>query len=84
MRCGGAREEGATDGCPAHERRNGTDDGTDPGVPNGATFHPGVGSCVERDVGCAEKRRRRIAHRPEECGAREARNGRKGGCVRRA
>ena len=84
MRCGGAREERATDGCPAHEGRDSADDGANPGVPDGAAFHPGVGSCVERDVGCAEEGGRRIAHRPEECGAREARNGRKGGCVCRA
>ena len=79
-----AWEEGAADGCPAHEGRDCTDDGADPGVPDRAAFHPGVRPRVERDVGHAEEGRRRSAHRPEERGAREARGGRKGGCVRGA
>ena len=84
VRGGCAREEGAADGSPAHQGRDSADDGTDPGVPYGAAFHPGVGSCVKRYVGCTEEGRRRIAHGPEERRAREARNSRKGGCMRRA
>lgn len=76
-----AREEGATDGGPAHEWRDGADDGADPCVPDGAALHPGIRPDVERDVRCAEEGRRRVAHGPKEGGAGEARGGGKGGGV---
>ena len=80
----GAREERAADGGPAHEGRDGADDGADPGVPVRAAFHPGVRPRVEGDVGGAEEGRRRIAHRPEKRGAGEAGGGRERGGVRGA
>jgi hypothetical protein len=61
---GGAREQGTADGCPAYEGRDGTDDGADPGIPDGTTLHAGVWTCIERDVCCAEKGRQWIAHHP--------------------
>lgn len=77
-----AREEGSADGGPAHEWGDGADDGADPRVPDGAALHPRVGPCVERDVRGAQEGRGRVAHRAKERGAREARGGGKGGCVR--
>ena len=59
-----AGEQGTANGSPAHEGRDGTNDGADPGIPNGTTFHPCVWTGIKRDVCRAEKRRRRIAHRP--------------------
>jgi hypothetical protein len=78
--CVRAREEGPADGGPTHEGRDRADDSTDPGVPEGAALHGGVGSRVERDVRGAEEGRRRVAHRPEEGGARDTgRRGERGG-----
>lgn len=79
-----ARYEGTTDGGPAHEWRDGTDDGADPCVPDGAALHPGIWTGIEGDVRCAEEGRRRVAHGPEEGRTGEARGGCKGGGVRRA
>ena len=61
----GRWEETASARCPSHEWGDGAYDRTDPGIVDRLALHPGVYTCVEHDVACAEHGRERVDHEPQ-------------------
>lgn len=77
----GRREELATAGGPAHQRRQGADDGAHPGVVDASPLHPGVEPGVERNVRCSQARGGGADHGPEQRGPCYARGDGEAGSV---